>query len=72
VASGIFPLGRYAPESAKRLREAANLVEEVIKDLSADVFSGESGGMQFDNAASDGGSIARLRLAVELIEGEIA
>jgi hypothetical protein len=69
MGSGSFPLYR-SEENGKKLLEAAKLVQEVCRSMRDDVDSGESGGMQYDNAASDGGSLALLRLAQSLIEDE--
>jgi len=70
MASGMFPL-RANSENGEMLIEAAALIGTVINGLYSDVYSGDSGGMQFDNAASDGGSIARLKLAQRLIKEEV-
>ena len=70
MGSGTFPLYR-SDENAKKLLTAAMLVREVVGSISNEVYSGESGGGQFDNAASDGGSLATLSLAAELIEREV-
>lgn len=68
MGSGYFPL---EGKRATALLGAAQAVEDVCEALVSDVYSGESGGSQFDNAASDGGSVALLRLAVQLIRGEV-
>lgn len=60
MGSGSFPLYR-TDESGAKLLNAAKLVNEVVDSISDDVSSGDSGGMQYDNAASDGGSLALLR-----------
>ena len=69
MGSGSFPLERIH-DLGKRLWDAADMVEGVCKEMESDVFSGDSGGGQVDNAASDGGSLALLRLAVRLIRDE--
>jgi hypothetical protein len=70
MGSGSFPLYR-TDENGKKLLEAAKLIGEVVDGISDDVYSGDSGGMQYDNAASDGGSLALLQLAAQLIEDEV-
>jgi len=55
----------------EQLSAAASAVESICDELRDGVYSGESGGMQFDNAASDGGSLSLLRLAVKLIRAEV-
>mgnify|MGYP001613531565 CR=1 FL=1 len=62
MGSGCFPL------KDDRLTKAANLVGQVIDDYWSDVYSGECGGMQFDNAASDGAALGALGIAKDLIE----
>ena len=64
MGSGRFPLDR---SGWKRLLEAARLIDEVMNEVYDDIYSGESGGMQFDNAARDGGYLATLSLAQRLI-----
>ncbi len=65
MGSGCFPI------KSKQLKEAARLIDEVVNNYYNDVYSGESGCMQYDNTASDGGSLALLNLASKLIKGEI-
>lgn len=70
MGAGSFPVGARG-EIGKKLVQAAELVESVCEDMTDDVYSGDSGGMQYDNAAADGGSLALLRLAVKLIRDEV-
>jgi len=63
MGSGIFPL-RLA--DGARLLQAAALIEACHDELVDEVYSGDSGGGQFDNAASDGGELALLQLAARL------
>lgn len=70
MGSGTFPL--YKTDTrGQRLLGAAKEVREVCDEMVDAVYSGDSGGGQFDNAASDGGSLALLRLAASLIEDEV-
>jgi len=68
MASGFFPIdGR--DHAGQELMRAAQLVTNVLDYYTDDVYCGAGG--QFDNAASDGGAIARLALAVKLIQDEV-
>ena len=60
---------RDSEVGAKDLLKAASLVKAVADRLRDSVYSGDDG--QFDNSASDGGSLARLELAVNLIKDEV-
>lgn len=60
--------GRNFPVVDARLTEAAKLIDAVIDDYWDDVYSGDDG--QYDNSASDGGSLALLGLARSLIQKE--
>ena len=71
MGSGVFPLRRQSEEGLK-LCQAIVLVEEVINRLEPDILDGFSGGQQFDNAAYDGGSLARLRLTVKILGEEVS
>lgn len=68
MASGYFPLDE-SQESGKKLLEAVRLIEEVIENFYDNIYSGADG--QFDNAASDGGSLALLSLAIGIIKREV-
>ena len=70
MGSGSFPLYR-TDDDGKKLIEATRLVREVCDSLADSVYSGDSGGGQFDNAASDGRSLGLLGLAAGLIEAEV-
>lgn len=70
MGSGIFPLERN-DEGYESLRKAVELIQETHRICIDSVYSGESGGGQTDNAASDGGSLARIALAEKLIRGEL-
>ena len=72
MASGSFPLHPVHDANGLKLKAAADLVADVCRDVSDEVYAGESGGMQFDNAASDGGSLALLYLAEKLIRDELS
>mgnify|MGYP001605452480 CR=1 FL=1 len=63
-----FPL-RTGEEGWSMLKTAAEAVEKVREMYWEDAYEGSSG--QYDNSASDGGSLALLGLAVKLIRGEI-
>ena len=66
MGSGIFPLKRDE-QLGLTLQGIAFQIEVVADDLAEGIYSGDSGGMQFDNAASDGTYLYRLRLAVRLL-----
>ena len=68
MGSGYFPISKM-DEDGKRLMKAVVLVEEVKSELLDAIYDGDDG--QFDNAASDGGSLARLGVAIDLIKGEV-
>lgn len=68
MASGYFPVDG---SDAERLRSIADQLHAFIVECLGPVHSGESGGMQYDNTASDGGSLALLALAEQLIRDEI-
>ena len=68
MGSGYFPLYDKSDDGQK-LKGAAALIEDVIEIYYDSVYSGDGG--QFDNAASDGGALARLELAKNLCLGEI-
>lgn len=68
MGSGYFPL-QSDDESGQKLAEAARLVQEVIELFRESISSGEDG--QFDNAASDGASLALLGLTARLIREEV-
>ena len=70
MGSGSFPLSPNE-ETGKKLVQAAALIKEVTDAWYDDVYGGDSGGMQYDNAATDGGSLALLGLAHRLILGEV-
>lgn len=69
MGSGSFPLEIIGNSinDGDVLSVAAKMVEAVVESWYHDVYTGESGGRQFDNAARDGGALAELELAVELI-----
>lgn len=69
MGSGSFPVDRSG--SGQKLIQAAALVAEFLNEWYDSVYSGESGGGQYDNAASDGGSLALLSLANRLILAEV-
>jgi hypothetical protein len=66
MASGTFPLSANSV-SGQKLRVAVGLVRQVLA-AAAEEIEYET---QLDNAMSDGGSMARLELAVRLIEAEV-
>ena len=70
MGSGYFPLENC--KWAERLMNAVKEVRAVCVEARDDIYSGESGGGQFDIAASDGESLAMLYLAIELIERQIS
>ena len=71
MGSGMFPLDVNYSRAGKALLEASKLIQATINDLYDGVYSGDSGGNQYDNAASDGGSLALLGLAKDLIVAEL-
>lgn len=64
MASGNYPLSHESDEGKKLIR-AVELIESVIEEVGYDAN-------QYDNAANDGQSRAMLRMAIRLIEDEIA
>ena len=70
MGSGSFPLSRLDGDGAK-LAQAAALTGEVCEAWTELVYSGDSGGGQCDNAASDGASLAMLFLARRLVLDEV-
>lgn len=70
MGSGSFPLQKN-DDGYESLKRAADLIRDVHRSWMADVYGGDSGGGQADNAASDGGSLARIALAEQLIRGEL-
>ena len=70
MGSGCFPL-RKEDGDGKRLLQVADDLKAILNEWYESVYSGESGGNQYDNAARDGGSLARLGVAESLIRGEV-
>jgi hypothetical protein len=68
MGSGSFPIDARDSE-AIRLLEIKNLLREFYSEWSSFVYSGESGGCQYDNAASDGGYLERISIAIDMING---
>jgi len=66
MGSGSFPLWHDGKDGHKLL-EAARRIEEVSNKWYESVCTGDAGGMQFDNAAYDGGFLHRLNLAARLV-----
>ena len=64
MGGGCFPL------KDDRLTKASDLIGQVMDDYWPDVYSGEAGGMQFDNAAHAGAALAMLELAKKLIDSQ--
>ena len=68
MASGCFPI--YTTDSsAKPLLDIRQQLRNYIDEWSEEVYTGQSGGLQYDNTASDGGYLERLRVAIEMIDG---
>ena len=65
MSSGAFPL---SGKDAEKLEQVVKLLCEVNEEWDDCLYTGDSGGLQFDNAASDGGYLARLGIARKLIE----
>jgi hypothetical protein len=63
MSSGYFPLKRD-DEDAKALLKAARVVRHIAREYEVD-------GLNADEALYDGGSLAMLNLAADLIEGQI-
>jgi len=68
MSSGYFPLSEGSSHG-KKLLEASKLIQDVCDSLYEDVYGDTDG--QFDNAMSNGESLAMLKLAKDLIEDEI-
>ncbi|MBE3116162.1 hypothetical protein IMZ68_03080 [Candidatus Bathyarchaeota archaeon] len=68
MGSGCFPINAKDKEAA-RLLEIKKLLEEFRSEWYDSIYSGESGGGQYDNAASDGGYLERIGIAIEMIDG---
>lgn len=67
MSSGYFPLLKDS-DSAKKLMEAQKLISEVVGDLVGDIYTQD----QVDNAAQDGGSLALLNLAIQILKDEVS
>jgi len=67
MGSGTFPI-RRDDEDGKILLSLAKGVDDIIEKHASGVYSGDSGGNQFDNAAIDGGYLEKLRLAARLLK----
>ena len=67
MTSGSFPLSVNG-ESGKKLAEISKQLREIVHDFYDGVYGGDSGGCQFDNAASDGGYLEDLDIAADLID----
>lgn len=65
MGSGSFPLENS--EDVEKLEQACCLITEVIDNWSGSVYSGDSGGQQYDNFASDGAYLENLYIAKDLI-----
>lgn len=70
MASGCFPLYKNEKDVDK-LVEAIRLIDEFVDSWYSAVYNGDSGGNQFDNAASDGGALALISLASSLLKDQI-
>lgn len=71
MGSGLFPIHhRFHPRQVDKLLLAAKLIGEVLEWVDEDPFEDICNG-QWDNARSDGGALARLELARELLLGEV-
>lgn len=68
MASGCFPFCTTDDE-ARKLLDIKKQLQEFLNEWSSVVSSGDSGGMQLDNAASDGGYLERINIAIEMIDG---
>jgi hypothetical protein len=68
MASGTFPLPS-TDSDAKKLLEAKKILEDFRSEYYEIIYSGDSGGCQYDNAASDGGYLERISIAIEMING---
>ncbi len=66
MGSGSFPLD--PKRDGKELKEIINKLQIFYGDWWGSVHSGDSGGGQFDNAASDGGYLEEIRIAIMLLE----
>lgn len=66
MASGSFPVDRSS-EEGKALSSAIDIIDELMGDWWEAVYTGDSGGMQFDNAASDGAYMEKMRIARNLL-----
>lgn len=71
MGSGMFPLSTKSglDPYGWKLKETADWLRDVQAQLYSAVYSGDSGGSQFDNAARDGAALERLAIAEQLIRG---
>lgn len=67
MGSGSFPLYR-SDKDAKVFLEIVEKIDAFLDEYTWFVYTGDSGGNQFDNAAMDGGYLEKLRIARGLIE----
>lgn len=70
MGSGSLPV-YGAHETGLKLIEAIRLIAEVRDYWRDAVYSGESGGNQFDNAARDGAYLERLNVAMEMLKAVV-
>ena len=66
MGSGTFPLYR-TDDDAKILLNLVKEIDDFMDEYAEYVYSGDSGGNQFDNSAIDGGYLEKLRIARYLI-----
>lgn len=66
MGSGSFPLD--PKRDGKELKEIVDKLEKFYNDWWDSVYSGDSGGQQFDNSASDGASLEGIRIAKNLLK----
>ena len=67
MGSGTFPMEQN-DEDGKILLDLVKKIENFIEKYVWYVYSGDSGGNQFDNAAIDGRYLEKLSLAARLLK----
>lgn len=67
MGSGMFPVNTDGIRGQKiiEIKESIRKFRDEVAEL---VYSGDSGGGQFDNAAEDGGYLERLNVAIEMLD----
>jgi hypothetical protein len=66
MGSGSFPFSQ-SDNLGIRLNKLADELDKIREEMYECVYTGDSGGGQYDNAASDGGYLEDIRIASTLI-----